>query len=149
MTLPFATPQDPNNHQSAQYPQPMGYQQAMAPTLSPGIQPVPGAPMYRFDGGAASWFFVQLIGVIITIFTLGLCYPWAVVMTYQWKASHTYLFGHRLKFTGSAMGLFGHWIKWWFLTFITLGIYSFWVYPRMTKWTVEHQTFEQPQVAFA
>lgn len=58
------------------------------------LRPIPGAPMYRFDGDAASWLFVQLLGLIITICTLGICYLWAVVMTYQWKASHTYLFGH-------------------------------------------------------
>ena len=38
------------------------------------------------------------------------------------------------RFTGSAWGLFGNWIKWWLLIIITIGIYSFWVYPRLTKW---------------
>ncbi|WP_243841944.1 DUF898 family protein [Salinibacterium sp. ZJ77] len=28
-------------------------------------------------------------------------------------------------FTGSATGLFGHWIKWLLLSIITLGIYDF------------------------
>ena len=37
--------------------------------------------------------------------------------------------------------LFGHYIKWFFLTLITLGIYGFWVWPRMTRWIVEHQDF--------
>ena len=44
-------------------------------------------------------------------------------------------------FTGTGIGLFGNWIKWWFLSIITLGIYLFWVVPRLTKWQVEHQAF--------
>ena len=34
------------------------------------------------------------------------------------------------KAAGTGMGLFGNWLKWWFLIIITLGIYSFWVVPR-------------------
>jgi uncharacterized membrane protein YjgN (DUF898 family) len=42
---------------------------------------------------------------------------------------------------GSGGSLFGHYIKWWFLTIITFGIYGLWVWPRMTRWVVEHQDF--------
>lgn len=34
---------------------------------------------------------------------------------------------------GSTPGLIGHWIKWLLVSVITLGIYSFWVYPRLQK----------------
>jgi uncharacterized membrane protein YjgN (DUF898 family) len=40
------------------------------------------------------------------------------------------------------VGLFGLWIKWFFLCVITLGIYSFWVAPRVQKWKVEHTDFD-------
>lgn len=112
------------------------------------IRAVPGAPMYRFTGGAASFLGVQILGILVTVFTLGICYPWAVTMRYSWQARHTYLFGHRLHFTGRAIGLFGNWVKWLLLIIVTLGIYSFWVYPRMTKWIVEHQRFADPAAAF-
>ncbi len=62
-------------------------------------------------------------------------------MTYRWKAEHTYLNGRRLRFTGNAGSLFGLWIKWSVLILITFGIYSFWVYPQLITWTVEHQDF--------
>lgn len=97
---------------------------------------------FRFDGGAGTWFGVCLGGVLVTVLTLGICYPWAIVMQYRWKAKHTFVNGRRLRFTGDAWGLFGHWIKWLVLIIITLGIYSFWVYPRMTKWIVEHQELD-------
>lgn len=34
------------------------------------------------------------------------------------------------------------WIKWLLLTIITIGIYSFWVYPRLQKWITEHQVLD-------
>jgi hypothetical protein len=116
--------------------------QPPAPQFS-GAQPVgPAQPLvlsWDFDGGAATWFVVQLAGLAVTMFTLGICYPWAVVMVYRWKAKHTTINGQRLRFTGSAPGLLGKWIVWLLLCLITFGIYSFWVYPRMTQWIVEHQ----------
>lgn len=99
--------------------------------------------LYRFDGGAVGWVGVQLAGFFVTALTLGICYPWAVVMNYRWRASHTLLQGRRLAFTGSAVGLFGQWIKWLALIIVTLGIYGFWVYPRLLQWTTEHQAFAE------
>jgi uncharacterized membrane protein YjgN (DUF898 family) len=99
---------------------------------------------YRFDGGAATWFGVQIAGFLITVCTLGICYPWAVVMTYRWQTNHTIVNGYRLQFTGSAVGLFGQWIKWLLLLIITCGIYGFWLHPRLTRWKVEHQVVGFP-----
>ncbi len=97
--------------------------------------------LYRFDGGAASYFGVALLAFLVTVFSLGLLLPLAVVMQYSWRAEHTWLYGRRLRFTGSALELFGHWLAMWVLCLITFGIYSFWVVPRITKWAVEHQQF--------
>lgn len=94
---------------------------------------------FRFSGGAATWVGTCILGFLVTVLSLGILYPWAVVMQYRWKTKHTTINGHRMAFTGSAWGLFGNWIKWWLLIIITLGIYSFWVVPRLTKWTTEHQ----------
>lgn len=117
----------------------------VAPASAPYV-PAPTSALFRFDGGAAGWFWVQVGGLLVTFLTLGICYPWAVVMTYRWKSSHTFVNGHRLRFTGSSVALFGLWIKWWFLSAITLGIYTFWVYPRLQKWIIERQAFEDPSV---
>lgn len=101
-----------------------------------------GVPMYRFDGGAANYFGASLAAALVTVFTLGICLPWAVVILQRWQTKHTYLWGRRMRFTGTAAGLFGHWIKWWALCLVTFGIYSFWVQPRLTRWIVEHQAFD-------
>lgn len=97
---------------------------------------------FAFDGGAGTYIGTAIAGFLVTVLTLGICYPWAVVMRYRWRTKHTYINGHRLRFTGTAIGLFGQWVKWWLLCIITIGIYSFWIVPRLTKWIVEHQEFD-------
>lgn len=108
--------------------------------------PVPGAPMYRFTGGAGGWLVNSIAAFLITTVTLGLGTPWATVLVEGWKARNTYLFGHRLRFTGSGLGLFGQWVKWWFLILITFGVYAFWVVPRYTGWIVEHRAYDDPRL---
>lgn len=62
-------------------------------------------------------------------------------MVYGWKINHTVIEGRRLKFTGTAVGLFGNWIKWLLLSIITLGIYGFWVRIALEKWRVKNTIF--------
>lgn len=94
-----------------------------------------------FDGGLLQLIGWRILGFLITSLTLGIAYPWAVCMVYGWETNHTVIEGRRLKFTGSAIGLFGNWIKWLFLTIITLGIYGFWVQIAIQKWKVRNTEF--------
>lgn len=94
-----------------------------------------------FDGGLLQLIGWTLLGAIITLCTIGICYPWALCMVYGWKINHTVIEGRRLKFNGSAIGLFGSWIKWLLLCIITLGIYSFWLGIALEKWKVKNTTF--------
>ena len=96
---------------------------------------------FTFDGGAATYLGTAILGILITIFSLGICYPFAVVLRQRWRAKHSYIDGKQLIFTGSAVGLFGHWIKWFVLIIITLGIYLLWVGPRIQKWIWENTDF--------
>ena len=100
---------------------------------------------FEFDGGAATYLGTSILAFLITILTLGIAYPYALVLQQRWKAKHTYVQAYRLKFIGTGLGLFGNWIKWLFLCIVTLGIYSFWVAPRVTKWVVEHTDFDELQ----
>lgn len=94
-----------------------------------------------FDGGLLSWIGWNILGFIITICTFGICYPWALCMVYGWKINHTVVDGRRLKFNGTAIGLFGNWIKWFFLCVITCGVYCFWLFIALEKWKVKNTTF--------
>ena len=96
---------------------------------------------FRFDGGAATYFGTGLLAFLITVLTLGICYPFALVLRERWRAKHTYIDGQQLCFTGSAVGLFAMWVKWLLLLFVTFGIYGFWVGPRIQRWKVENTDF--------
>jgi len=63
-------------------------------------------------------------------------------MVISWETKHTVIQGRRLKFTGSAIGLFGQWIKWLLLSIVTFDIYAFWVQIALKKWVAKHIFFE-------
>lgn len=96
-----------------------------------------------FDGGLLSYISWIIIGGILSIFTFGLAFPWAVCNLYRWEINHTVINGRRLYFSGTGMGLFGQWVKWWFLTIITFGIYGFWVHIKLLDWKARHTSFEE------
>jgi len=91
-----------------------------------------------FNGSAASYLGTGILSFLVTVFSFGLLAPLAICWIYDWEISNLVVNGQRLKFQGSAFGLFGHWIKWWFLSLITLGIYSFWIYPNLQKWKADN-----------
>lgn len=97
---------------------------------------------FTFDGGAGTYLGIQLGAFFITLFSIGIAYPWALCMTQKWKAKHTFINGRRLVFIGGGFSLIGLWLKWVVLMIITLGIYSFWVGPSLQKWIVTHTDFE-------
>ncbi|MEF9969948.1 MAG: DUF898 family protein [Ruthenibacterium sp.] len=94
-----------------------------------------------FDGGLLQLIGWSVLGGIITTFTLGICYPWALCMVYGWETNHTVVNGHRLSFDGKATQLFGNWVKWLLLCIVTLGIYGFWLGISLRKWKVKHTHF--------
>ena len=94
-----------------------------------------------FDGGLLQLIGWYIVGGLVTICTLGICYPWALCMIYGWKINHTVVEGRRLRFDGKAIQLFGNWIKWFLLCIITLGIYSFWLCIALEKWKASHTHF--------
>lgn len=94
-----------------------------------------------FDGGLLSWLCWTILGIFITTVTFGICYPWSLCMIYGWRINHTVIDGHRMQFNGSALGLFGNWIKWLFLSIITLGIYAFWVHIKLLDWKAKNTYF--------
>ena len=94
-----------------------------------------------FDGGVLQYFGWRILGWLITTCTFCICYPWALCMVYGWKINHTVIEGRRLQFKGSAIGLFGNWIKWLLLCIITLGIYLLWLFIAIEKWKVKNTIF--------
>ena len=91
-----------------------------------------------FDGGLLQEIGWSILGGLVTMLTLGICYPWAYCMILRWKVRHTVIDGRRLTFDGTAAQLFGSWIKWMLLTIVTLGIYGFWLSIKMEQWKTKH-----------
>ena len=96
---------------------------------------------FVFDGGAATYFGTAILSCLITVFTLGIVYSWALCLFQKWKAKHTYVQGKQLVFIGGGFSLIGLWIKWMVFLIITLGIYSFWLISSLNQWIVEHTDF--------
>lgn len=96
---------------------------------------------FEFDGSAGDFFVTYLCVLLLTIFTLGLGFPWTICMVQRWKAEHTIIDGRRLQFNGTGLDLLGHFIIMYLLIIITLGIYMFWAVPKLVGWVVEHTSF--------
>lgn len=96
-----------------------------------------------FDGGLIQLIGWKILGILITVLTLGICYPLALCIVYNWEIKHTVVDGKRLCFDGSALQLFGNWIKWLLLCIITLGIYGFWLQISLRKWKAKHTHFAE------
>ena len=79
-----------------------------------------------------------MMELLIAALAFEMCYPFALVYRERWKAKQSCIDGRQLVFTGSALSLFANWVKWLLLSIVTLGIYVFWVGPRVQKWIWEH-----------
>jgi len=88
----------------------------------------------KFTGGLLGLVGTYILGSLLTFFTLGIAYPWAVCMKQRWIAKHTIIDGKQLVFKGTGGELFVKYIVWFLLTIITLGIYAFWLGIKMKKW---------------
>ena len=92
----------------------------------------------KFTGGILGQIGINILVVLITLFSFGIAFPWAVCINQRWITKHTIIDGKQLVFDGNGIQLFGNYIKWLLLTFITLGIYSFWLNIKMQQWVTKH-----------
>ena len=96
-----------------------------------------------FEGKFIHGLGWKLLALLVHVVTLGIAFPWAFCFVYRWKINNTVIEGHRLRFTGTGAGLFGGWIKWYFLSLITAGVYSPWAYNAFRTWQTKHTVFEE------
>lgn len=97
----------------------------------------------EFNGGLFESIGIGVVQFLICLCTLGLGAPWAVCLREKWCAQHTIIDGKQLVFDGKGGQLLGNYLKWFFLTIITLGIYSFWLSIKMKTLVVSHTHFAQ------
>ena len=92
----------------------------------------------RFTGNILGYIGINILYAIICTVTLGIGVPWAVCMRESWFVRRTVLDGYELSFDGTGIQLFANYIKWFLLTLLTLGIYSFWLSLKMKQWVTKH-----------
>ena len=56
-----------------------------------------------FDGGLFPLIGWTILGFLVTVLSIGILYPWSLVMVYGWKINHAVTDGHRMQFNGSAI----------------------------------------------
>ncbi len=98
----------------------------------------PAQPQSTWDGGVLDTIVNSIVASLIISFTCGIATPWAIVYMMRFIVEHAIIDGKRMRFDGTGGQLFAQWIKWFLLTIITCGIYSFWVTPRLYKWVASH-----------
>ena len=104
----------------------MGYQ---TPVQSAPVTPVANTvqPTWKIKMADKGLFFTKIAALLITILTLGIAKPWGDTMIIRKWASNLSIEGRSVTYNGTAIELFGIWIKVLLLTVITLGIYYlFW-----------------------
>ncbi len=119
-------PASQNQQMQAAYNQQMGYQ---APIQSASVTPVGNSvqPIWKIKMADKGLFFTKIVGLLITILTLGIGKPWAETMVIRKWTANLSIGGRSVTYHGTAMELFGIWIKVLILSVITLGIYYlFW-----------------------
>jgi uncharacterized membrane protein YjgN (DUF898 family) len=92
----------------------------------------------KFSGGVLAIFLFPLWAIPFMAITLGIAMPWIICIVMRWICSNTTKDGKQFRFNGTGGGLFSRFILWWFLSLITLGIYSFWSARNQIRWVVEN-----------
>ena len=100
----------------------------------------------KFDGGLLQLIGWRLLGFFVTLFTLGLGYPFALCFIYKWQMKHTTINGKQLTFDGKGYQLLGRWILWVLLSIITLGIYTLWIPVQKNRWIIKHTHYKDTVV---
>jgi uncharacterized membrane protein YjgN (DUF898 family) len=92
----------------------------------------------KFQGSVLAIFLLPFWVTPFMLVTLGIATPWIITIVVRWICENTTKDGKHFRFKGTGGGLFGRFIKWWFLSVITLGIYSFWSTRNQIRWVVEN-----------
>lgn len=86
----------------------------------------------RYTGSGVDIFGRVILGSILTVLTLGLYFPWFVNNIIRYVCERAVVANPppgtsvQVSYTGSGVDLFGRFILWYILTFITLGLYGPW-----------------------
>ena len=99
-----------------------------------------------FDGKMLPWLGWNLLGMLITILTLCICFPiwWGWIE--RWRVNHTVVNGYRMRLTRGGGRLVGRWILWMLLSILTLFIFALWIPKKLQRWSTANTVLEFDKV---
>jgi len=83
-------------------------------------------------------FLSPILAALVLYLTFFLIIPFAIHGSFKYRMSRTSYRGIRFGYRGERKKFILNFLKWLFLTFITLGIYSFWMEMNIRKYTHEN-----------
>jgi len=105
-----------------------------------------------YDGVGGEYFGQMIVGLLLTLVTIGFyaLLGYYEVRLLKYDVEHTILpDGRRMQFRGQALDFFGQYLVIGILSTLTLGIYAFWGYARMRRFTLEHCYIDGKQLRFS
>ena len=97
---------------------------------------------FSFRGNVKTFFKIYYIGLLKTIFTLGLYYPYFETKIRLFLTRNVRFGTGRFKFFGTGRKLFWHFVLAVLLTPFTLGLCWYWYWARKTRYYWSCTTFE-------
>ena len=94
-----------------------------------------------YDGGFFKSLGWHLLAFLLFVVTATLALPWCACIIYRYETRHTIVEGHRLKFTGKGIQLFGRYLLWLLLSILTALIFTLWIPTKLKKWKAKHVVF--------
>ncbi|WP_299836745.1 DUF898 family protein [uncultured Tenacibaculum sp.] len=98
---------------------------------------------FKYLGDRMELFWKCLIGMLLTIFTLGIYAPWFIIDIRKYIFSHLRFGNLSFDFKGEGSTLFWINLKFVFLFYLTLGIYSFWYYKELWAFYADNTEITQ------
>lgn len=102
---------------------------------------------FRFTGGIWELSKINMIGVLLSILTLGLYYPFYAVQRKRYYINNSYFGSEPFRYTGEGSELLTISLKGLFLSIITLGIYGSWWSAAVFNYHWSHTTFQDKPIA--
>lgn len=103
---------------------------------------------FEFHGNGGELFSIFIINFILSVITLGIYTPWAIVKVVRYMAGKTTLDGVEFSFEGSGGDLFSLYLINMILTAITAGIYSPIATLRITEYYTKNLAYKDKKFAF-
>ncbi len=103
---------------------------------------------FQFHGKGAELFLIFIINFLLSVITLGIYIPWAIVKVARYMAGKTTLGGAAFSFEGKGGDLFSLYLVNYILTAITAGIYGPIATLRITEYYTKNLAYKGKKFEF-